>query len=84
MLIMSSVIVLRWFEKKLSSLRDDWREESTLSHGNPKPGNPLPRPRTGNTHTKPIKRLQQWRTPATPTGGVRGTVAMSHNDCNFI
>lgn len=57
MLIASSVIVLRWFEKKLGSLRDDWREGSALSHRNPKPGNPLPRPGTGNMHTKPTKRL---------------------------
>lgn len=30
------------------------------------------------------KGLQQRRKSATAKGGVQGTVAMSHNDCNFI
>lgn len=50
----------------------------------PKTWEPPAQPRTGNTHTKAKKGLQQRGTSATPKGGVRGTVAMSHNDCNFI
>lgn len=54
-----------------------------LSHRNPKPGNRLPSHALG-IHTMAKKGIQQRGTSATPKGGVRGTVAMSHNDCNFI
>lgn len=51
--------------------------------GTQNPGTPLPHHALGS-HVRLKKGSEQRRTSAAPKGGIGGTVAMLHNDCNFI
>lgn len=80
MLIVSSVIVQLWFEKRVISLREGGEHAESQE---PKTWERLDQLHTENTHTMAKKRFQQRGTSATPQGGFRGTVTVSNNACNF-